>query len=332
MPENYFLGIDGGQTSTLVVLCNQDGVLLGTGHSGPSNHVHEPGGMARLEKALLESTRAAFQEAGFLTFDQALPQLEAACFGMTGGVEVVADLFARQAVVKKLIVHYDVVTAHAGALVGEPGVIVIGGTGSVAYGKNRYGETARSGGWAYLMGDEGSGYDLGRRALVAAARAEDGRGPSTCLLPYVLDYFKKNTLWEVRNIVYSGEIDRAGIAQLSHLVISAVEDGDRVAKKILTSAARELSDITVAVLRKLGMEGEDAVVSTIGGVFQAGKVMLAPFGRYLHREVPRCQIRPPVYQPVIGAVLLALRAAGIQVDGPIRQQLDLANRRIGNKG
>jgi glucosamine kinase len=331
MGKRLFLGIDGGQTSTLAALCDETGRLLGVGHAGPSNHIHEAGGLKRMENALRQSTQAAFAQAGWRGDPLELPELEAACCGMTGGVEVVPDLFPRAARTKNLLVEYDLVTAHAGALGGMPGVIVIAGTGSVAFGVNGSGQSARAGGWAYIMGDEGSAYDLGRQALIAAARVEDGRGPDTGLHAVILSHFQKTSLWDVRSMIYSGEIDRAAIARLARTVVRVAKTGDRVALRIIDQAAVELSEIVRAVILKLLMDREDTLVATVGGLFQAGPIVLNPFSNELLKHLPQVKIVTPLYQPVIGAVLLALKAGDIQVDAQVQDQLRLSNQALGSK-
>jgi N-acetylglucosamine kinase-like BadF-type ATPase len=328
MAQQLFLGIDGGQSSTRAAICDQRGRLLGAGKAGPANHVHEPGGMARLEKALRESLLAAWQAAGF-SRDTELPAFRAACCGMTGGVEQTPALMAQLARIENLVVDYDLPTAHAGALAGEPGAIVIAGTGSVAYGVNAAGQSARAGGWAHIMGDEGSGYDIGRQALRAAARAQDGRGPRTRLLEAVLAFFQQDDLWQVRMLVYSQAVDRQRIAQLAPLVVRAAEGGDLTARTILDQAGEALAEIGQAVLVRLGMAQTPARLSPVGGVFQAGPAILEPFERALRAGAPQVTIVPPAYPPVLGAVLIAMKAAGLSIDKRRRGQLLLASRELG---
>jgi N-acetylglucosamine kinase-like BadF-type ATPase len=321
VPARHILGIDGGQSSTLALLCDQTGILLGIGHGGPSNHVREPGGKARLRDALHKSIQAAFANAGL-----PLTPVAAACCGMTGGDEYVSELLSTIIKIGNLQIEYDYVTAHAAALAGEPGVIVIAGTGSIAFGVNAAGQRARAGGWAYVMGDEGSGYDLGRQALIAAARACDGRGPTTSLSEAIPKYFEKKTLWDVRMAIHTGEIDRPSIAQLSHLVVAASAAGDEVAQSILDYGGKDLAEAAVAVLCALGMLGQPATVSTVGGVFQAGDTILRPMARHLLATAPRAQIRPPVYPPALGPVLLALQLIGNRIDASVKKQLDAASQ------
>lgn len=329
MARQYFLGVDGGQTSTAAVLCDENGILLGQGHSGPSNHVHEAGGMERMRNALRQSIEAAFADAHL-----SLCRVEAAYCGMTGGAEYVPQLWPHTVPTGKLVAEHDTVTAHAGALAGGPGVIIIAGTGSVAFGVNRAGERARAGGWAYIMGDEGSAYDLGRQALMAAARADDGRGPATSLLEAILHRFGKASLWEVREAIYRGEIDRVLIGQIAPLVVAASNAGDAIAHGILERGCKELAEATIAVLRRLAMIEEEAIVAPVGGLFQAGQAITIPFSQYLAQSAPLARLRPPLYPPVLGAVLLAMRLSEIAIDEAVRQHLAVGSQKLSlaNKG
>jgi N-acetylglucosamine kinase-like BadF-type ATPase len=181
------------------------------------------------------------------------------------------------------------------------------------------------------MGDEGSAYDLGRRALVAAARAVDGRGPETTLLPAIISHFRKSSLWEVRSLVYEGKIDRAGIAQLARLVVQAAQGGDPAASALLEEGALALSEIAWAVLARLKLDKGETPVVPVGGLFQAGSLLWDPFSIYLRKRAPRVRIVSPLYQPVIGALLLAFKAGGLAIDAPLHDQLRLADQQLGSK-
>jgi N-acetylglucosamine kinase-like BadF-type ATPase len=328
MESSFFLGIDGGQSSTISALCGPNGRLLGIGHAGPSNHIHEPGGLERLRSALAESIRTAWTSAGLGDPEVKLPCFHTVCCGMTGGLELVPALIQHFAHIDRLLVHEDMVTAYAGALAGQPGVVVIAGTGSVAYGVNTSGCAARAGGWAYLMGDEGSGYDIGRQALVATARAEDGRDVKTLLYERILAHFHTQNFWEVRNLVYSDKFDRSQVAKLSPLVGQAALEGDPTAIAILEKAGVSLAEIALAVLKNLGMEDRTVDVSYVGGVFRTGALVLEPFRNCLHRQHPAIRVQPPLFSPVIGALLMAMREGGVHMNASVIEQLCQADRLV----
>ena len=319
MSHRLFVGVDGGQSSTLAVLCDEDGRLLGAGLGGPSNHIHQPGGHARLESAIRTSIGAALMEANL----SETIEIEACSFGMTGGWEYVPPIIASFLKPKITIAEPDYVTSQVGAFAGGPGVIIIGGTGSIAYGVNEAGSRERAGGWGYIMGDEGSGYDIGRRALVAAARMEDGRGPSTAILPALLQHFHKESLWDIRTGVYNDEISRADIARIAVLVSELSARSDSVASQILEIAAEELADIAWAVVIKLGLESQ-AMVSPIGGVFQAKEPLLYLFQEKLSNKLPGTQVIPARYPPVLGAILMAFQASKIAIDPEVHRNLEMA--------
>src|SRR5437016_7123438 len=173
-----FLGVDGGQSGTTTVIGDETGRILGTGEAGPCNHAAAGEGRAKLERAIAVSLAAACTEAGL---DPATVAFEAACFGMSGGPEDKQQILSALIRSRRHIFTDDAVIALAGATASGQGIITISGTGSIAFGRNAAGQSARAGGWGYIYGDEGSGFDIARQALRALVRAEEGWGPSSRL-------------------------------------------------------------------------------------------------------------------------------------------------------
>src|SRR5712692_124046 len=248
MPRNsrLVLAVDGGQSSTLAMVATSDGTILGTGLAGPSNHVHQPGGLARLDNALRQSIGAALQAAGC-----AADEVSHACLGMTGAVDETSTIVPQILPGAQIQVHHDMVTALAGASLAQAGVVVIAGTGSIAYGRLEDGRDAKAGGWGYLIGDEGSAYDIGRSALQAASRAADRRGAPTRLTESIPAHFKLATFLEVREAVYTPAVSRPQIAGLAALVTQVARAGDPVAFGLLNKAGRDLADTAIAVMLQL---------------------------------------------------------------------------------
>jgi glucosamine kinase len=324
--EALFLSVDGGQSTTLAVLWDVGGRVLGAGQGGPSNHLDEPGGRERLAGSLRASILGAFAAS-----HRPVSPLRAACCGMTGGERFVAEALVGIVPIERLQVEYDFVTALAGALAGEPGVILIAGTGSIAFGMDAAGRRVRVGGWGYLLGDEGSGYDLGRQAFAAAARAEDGRGPETALLEAVVAHFGRACLWDVRQAIYAGEITRPEIAGLARVVSACAVGGDVVARRLLARAGEELAEAAAAVLRRLDMSDVPAMVSGVGGVFRAGLALRKPLLARLAALAPLARWQEALYPPIVGGALLALRAAGVNVDAAVREELARAGQAFSDK-
>ncbi|HKI58724.1 MAG TPA: BadF/BadG/BcrA/BcrD ATPase family protein [Trueperaceae bacterium] len=208
--------------------------------------------------------------------------------------------------------HYraynDVRLALEGALPERPGVLVLCGTGSMAWGKSRSGEEARSGGWGPIFGDEGSGFDLGMHALRAACRVEDGRGPDTRLHRDVLRALGVEDVHGVLAALSDTPgIPRARVAGLGKVVVDAAEAGDAEAARLLADAARELVDLVEALVSRLSLD-PDAAVSTAGGMFR-GRAFAGAFARELAARGHSAP-EPPRHPPAAGGVLLAGLPAG----------------------
>ncbi len=310
------VAIDGGQSSTLALVATTAGQILGAGLAGPSNHIHEPGGMERLHHALHQSITLALQNAG-----RSVDDVTHVCLGMTGAADEARQIVMQMLPGSDVQAHFDMVTALAGASIAQPGVVVIAGTGSVAYGQLAGGRDARAGGWGWLIGDEGSAFSIGRAALQAATHAADGRGEATVLLKSLVDHFHMPSLWEVRNAVYTPVITRAQIAGLATLVTAAAQQGDAVAIRLLDQAGRDLAAIALGVIKQLGMLDTGMTVYTTGGVFKAGEFVLKPFRETLQQQSSAINIQEAMFSPIIGGLLLALQAAGSTLNDDVIQTI-----------
>jgi N-acetylglucosamine kinase-like BadF-type ATPase len=306
---DLYLGFDGGQSHSLAVLADGRGHILGAGLAGPSDHLGDPGGVERLERAVIGAVRAAFASA-------ALPiqRLRGACFALSGALQDRGrkeEILARCVDADLWVLRHDAESALAGATMGRPGVVVIAGTGSVAYGEDGRGHALLVGGWGYLMGDEGSAYWIALQALSAATKGADGRGPETSLRQELPEAAGCVDLRALQRRLYAGRVARPEIAGLTEAVGRAAGLGDRVAQAILAQAGRELARHAVAVIRRLGSCGQPMPVALIGGVFEAGERVLAPFEEHLKGAIPRACVIEPAFSSGVGALLLAYREAGI---------------------
>lgn len=305
--SELILGVDGGQTSTAALLASSDGTILGVGFGGPANHIHEAGGMERMQRSLRDAVTAAFAQAGITPV-----AVVSACFGMTGAAEYVAQVAPQFLTAGQLSAYHDVVTALAGASIATPGVVVIAGTGAIAYGRSADGRAAQADGWGYLMGDEGSAYAIGLAALRAAAQAEDRRGPATLLRAYVPRFWHAADLRAVRALLYGGQMTRAEIAGLAWVTACAADQGDAVAQAILTAAGQSLARSALAVIAALGEQ--QPLVYPTGGVFRSERWVLRAFSDSLSSAAPALEIRRPAFPQVVGALLLAQQQAGLPLD------------------
>jgi N-acetylglucosamine kinase-like BadF-type ATPase len=298
-----FLGVDGGQSSTAALIGDENGKVLGSGVGGPCNHVGTAEGRDKLTRAVGDSVALAARAAGLN------PQgfeFEAACFGMSGGPADKQALLLRILQSKKLIVTTDALIALSGATAGAPGIIVIAGTGSIAFGRNAGGKTARAGGWGYVFGDEGGGFDITRQAVRAALRYEEGWGQRTALHRALLDASGAADANDLVHRLYTQDWPRPRAASLAVLVDTIAMEGDPVARDILTSAAQQLATLAATVRAQLFPVAETVTVAHVGGVF-GSRILLERFRQLVELD-PGNRCAAPRYAPAAGALLEAYRA------------------------
>ena len=322
---DYVLGIDGGGTKTSCVICDAEGRIVGIGTAGPSNPltVGEDGTRRSIEAAIKKALEASRMKA---------PRFRVAYLGMAGAgrqssVKVIEKIMDGLDVADRVIIDIDAAVALAGATACNPGVVVISGTGSIAFGVNKHGKRSRVGGWGFLLGDEGSGYDIGRRGLTAALRAYDGRGEETMLLGILKDHLEVQSIDELVAHFYSGSVKVDEISSFAPLVVEAARMGDLVSKRILRDAAKELGLSAITVVRNLRMEDEEFEVALMGGIFNV-KEIASLVRRSIKRVSPKCKVISPKFKPAVGAVLLALKEIEIEIDEPLLRSIKTSLQRV----
>jgi N-acetylglucosamine kinase-like BadF-type ATPase len=302
--EKLFLGIDGGQSSTVALIGDGNGVVLGVGQAGPCNHVKDSRrGPAKLRRAILGAVTAAWRNAPNAT--KRLPIFESAYFGMSGGPEDKAAIIAQVIRARHLEVTHDAVTALVGATEGRPGIIVISGTGSICFGMNSSGATARAGGWGYVFGDEGSAFDTARQALRASLAMEEGWGPSTALRTRIIEFTGVTDANAVLHAWYTEKFARSHAATFARIVDECAIAGDHVARSILWRAAHELASLVERVRPRLFRPKEEALISYIGGAFKS-RIMLNRYKKLVHDQGLN-RVVAPALGPAAGALLAAYR-------------------------
>ncbi|MFA5907512.1 MAG: BadF/BadG/BcrA/BcrD ATPase family protein [Vicinamibacterales bacterium] len=308
----HVLGIDAGGTKTVALLADADGRVVGEGRaSGANLQAH---GELEVEKILHHVIDAAM--AG-----QPSPPA-AVCLGLAGvdregDGQIIGEIMRRLGFRSHtLIVNDALIALVAGVPLQEgsggvsPGVVLISGTGSIAYGVNQNGVAARAGGWGSSLGDEGSGYWIGRRALAAVVRDADGRGPRTRLTPLVLAHLSLARPEQLVTAIYDHAQGRRAIASLGETVERARAEGDAVATEIMREAADELTLAAASVITRLEMRGEQFPVLLSGGLIRNARWLAAEVTARLAEVAPRCTVSLLSVEPAIGAVRLALAEAG----------------------
>lgn len=333
-PEPLLVAVDGGGSGTRLWILDPGGRLLGRGEAGSSNLT--AGGVEVAARAVVQAAR----QAGLGVRDpagdgpdtlqarrraapgaggegRASPDAPVAVVALTlAGADREPEAGRMRARMEELFPQARVVLVHdgVGALLagtlGGPGLLLLAGTGSLALALGPDGQEVRAGGWGYLLGDEGSGYWIGREAIRLALRAHDGREPETLLTRLVEEAAGVRSLPEVVGPIHRGERDRAWIAGLARGVVHAAEAGDEAARRILDQAARELALLVRAVLdRAFFLEGIDPVpVVAAGGLFRLGAGWRKRVEAALGRGAPRARLVAEVREPAVGAAYLALKA------------------------
>lgn len=305
----YFLGVDGGQSGTTAVIGDETGRILGTGEAGPCNHAAKAEGRAKFDRAIRGSVGEACRQADL---DLPTVEFEAACFGLSGGPEHRDEVLA--AIIRSprpLMLTTDAAIALAGATPEGQGIIVIAGTGSISMGRNAEGRTARAGGWGYIFGDEGSAFDIGRQALRAALRMEEGWGPPTRLHEILVDATNSQNANDMLHRFYTPDWPRSRVATLAPLVDAVAAAGDTVAANIIHNAAQDLALFAASVRGQLWSPTDQVTVAHIGGVFQSE--MLMDRYRTLIELDGVTRSSPPVYGPAVGGLLEAYRSARLSI-------------------
>jgi N-acetylglucosamine kinase-like BadF-type ATPase len=300
----HVLGIDAGGTKTVCLLADERGTILAEGR-GPGANLHAAGELA-VEKVLHEVMEEAIGDR-----DVAPAGI---CLGIAGvdredEMRTVRAIMRRIGHKSRVLVVNDALIALVAGARDAPGIVIISGTGSIAYGRNVNGEAARAGGWGHMVGDEGSGYWIGREAVSAVMRAADGRGPATRLGESILAHFGVSDVSRLPRIVYDREVPRMSVAALGPIVETAAENGDAVAMRILERAVDELVAASRSVATRLEMRGDAFTFYLSGGVFRVVPSITAVLPRRLIEVAPRCQVQLLEEEPAVGAVWLALAEA-----------------------
>lgn len=300
------IGIDGGGTHTRAVLADADGKALGMGAAGTSNPmVH---GVAAAQHELALAVERAFENA-----KKPPARVAAMCMGLGGAgrareqSELVA--WARETLAEQVQVVNDGEIVLAAGTPNNWGVALIAGTGSLAWGRKRTGETARAGGWGYLIGDEGSAFDIARQALGAATQCADGRGETTELLAAILKFWNLQTPPDLVHQVYRAGLTHKDLAKIAPLVVECAAHGDEIASQIINNAADALAHAVAAVSRALQIQETIFPLALTGGLLVGADFLRENFLYALKQHHCKCAPIQLVHHPVQGAVRLALQLA-----------------------
>ena len=308
----YYLGIDGGGTKTRCVLADETTVLAKS-MTGGSNIVRL--GEKQAREALHTAVR---QVCG--TANVSPDHIRAICIGAAGAARpeiaaqirsILAELIPDTAPTRIAVVG-DTEIALEAAFGAGPGVIAIAGTGSIVYGRDAAGHTARAGGWGFAVSDEGSGHWIGRRAISAILSAHD-EGVETALTAMVLRAWKLNTLDEL--VQQANSTPPPDFPRLFPIVLRAVDEADSIARNLLADAGARLAELAAIVIRRLAPHPPHAALALLpvamtGSVFRQSPDVRQVFYNALQTSFPGLDVRQDLVVPVEGALARARRKQG----------------------
>ena len=300
----HVLGIDAGGTKTVCLLADERGRVVAESRGGGANL--QASGELEVEKVLHRVMDDALGERDV--------RPEAICLGIAGvdrddDAAAVRGIMRRIGFKSRTLVVNDALIALVAGAGDRPAVVVVAGTGSIAYGRDARGRAARAGGWGYLLGDEGGGFWIGRAALMSVVRQFDGRGPRTLLTEAVLDEMRLAQPTDLIHAIYERGLHRPVIAAIAGVVQRAADQGDAVAADIIDRAASELAAAAASVITRLEMRGDAFPTVLSGGVFRGVPSLAGKVAAQVAEVAPRSEVRPLAVEPAYGAVTLALAAA-----------------------
>lgn len=314
MTDDLVLGIDGGGTKTLVALVDRSGRVVRTARAGGTNPIDNPAWRVELEAVLgpLMDTPRLIAAAA------ALP-----AYGEVEAVSAAQDeAVARAFGTRPQSILNDVDAAQIGAFAGHPGILILSGTGSMAWARDAQGKSHRVGGWGEAIGDEGSGYWIGHRVLGQVSQSLDGRAAPTELVDALFAEFgldRARPSDSVEGWVSGLSHPRSAIAALAPLAIRLAEAGDAAARGIVFTAADELARHVTAIQPRVG---RDAPWSYAGGTFNSQFLLTAVTERIGRPPVP------PRLPPIGGALLAAARLADWSIENTWIERLQVSLQQL----
>ncbi len=299
----YIIGIDGGGTKTECAAADLDGNILFETKGEASNFLIK--GTEKVSEAILDLINKCKEKLNFSYSDIEIILIGTAGAGRINDAERLKKSFADYSTNKRIsfknfIVESDARIALEGAFSGMPGAILICGTGSIMVGKDLSGNIHRIGGFGRLIGDEGSGYSIGREGLNAVSKQFDGRGNFTLISKYLEDKFEINSAEKLITEVYKHNFD---IASVARAVVSAAENNDEIALRIINEEINELLKYIPAIMQRLNLA--ELNLSFVGGLITKENFYSQKLKAKIMNDFPDIKIQTPQNSPVMGAIIMA---------------------------
>ena len=305
----YYLGVDGGGTKTRYILINENFNKLVDIERG-TIHIHQVG-IDFFREELTSTIESVCNEVKISKKD-----LDYIFLAIPGYGESIEDKLIIDSIIADILngIPYstdnDCVAGWAAGTGCKDGINIVAGTGSIAFGKNKYGKTARSGGWGPTIGDDGGAHWIGLKVINEYTKQKDGRKDKTQLVEIMEREMGINYYYGIVDLVFNQyKLRRTEIAGLSKVASIAAESGCPVCIEIFKQAAEELFLHINSLAKELNFDDE-FVVSYTGGVFKAGDLILKPISEMIDRANLKCKLTAPKLDPWNGAALMAYSLSG----------------------
>jgi len=309
----YVIGIDGGGTKTIGVICDANGRVVSEATVGATN----PNSVSiKNLKMELKQLFNLLQKNDKNVFTK----VKHIFVGMSGADHPAIRQNISNLILSlvpdsmKLTVDNDAIIALYSGTFGDPGIVQIAGTGSITYGENENAIRDRVGGWGYLFGEKGSGYALGSEGLSAAFLAHDGLGDETILVSLFKKHFRVNHLPDIVPMVYHSKNVKETIASLSTLVFNASDKGDKVAEKIIRENSYLMGESISCLINKLFSKRQSVPVVLTGGIFNRYDLMKDTLELVVTNNNHHVDFILPKIPPVGGAVIAALLKEDLEIN------------------
>ena len=317
----YVIGVDGGSSKTHALVIDETGQALGFGRAGSGNH--QSRGLNSAIAEIKHAINAALDEAKLQT-----PSMKVGCYCLAGA-DLKEDYAMLQSAVEGLnlsesvIIKNDTMAALRAGLTRSWGVVVICGSGFNASGRSPDGREIVLPGLGPISGDWGGGWTLSQEMIRMIMRAWDGRGEPTILSDMVLEALELESVEELLSRLYHDQVDQKRLLHLVPLLFEAAEAGDQVARGLIVQMGTEVGVTANALIRRLALEDQDLEVVLGGSVFKGqGTLLIDTVKTVVHRENQYASIKKSTYEPVVGAVFLALESLKVMIDNSLIHRLD----------
>lgn len=284
---NYYFGFDGGATRCRLSICNNKGRILFKSEAGSSN-------VFAVGADSVANNIIGLIEEGIKYLNITKDELYAGCFGSAGVARdkdliFFKDLFKKYLPKSKVYICSDAEILLVGGLNSLSGICLIGGTGSICFGRSESGEVIRAGGFGWRLGDEGSGWHIAHSAIARTLKSKEDRDFPTMLDKYILKFFHINKLEDIISIVNDESTTKSDIGNFAKYVTVAADENDFLAIDILKTAGVSLFDLVNSVVKRMTKNHEKKLVLA-GGVIKHDSIVRESFYSQMKQKLPNYEI------------------------------------------